>query len=136
MDIGAAVTFLQMSRQFTQNINQASMQINSIVMGLAGASRVYNLIDQEPEFDEGYVTLVNAKYDEAGELVESEERTGIWAWKHPHKADGTITYKLLEGEKCADVLIAIKIDTGSEVDIGVMNRLSKACKPFNENEDY
>ena len=98
LGIGNAVAFLQMSRQFTQNVNSASMQINSIVMGLAGAERVYNLLDEESEFDEGYVTLVNAKYDEAGELVESEERTGIWAWKHPHKADGTITYKLLEGE--------------------------------------
>ena len=98
LGIGNAVAFLQMSRQFTQNVNSASMQINSIVMGLAGAERVYNLLDEESEFDEGYVTLVNAKYDEAGQLVESEERTGIWAWKHPHKADGTITYKLLEGE--------------------------------------
>lgn len=98
MDIGAAVTFLQMSRQFTQNINQASMQINSIVMGLAGASRVYNLIDQEPEFDEGYVTLVNAMVDENGNISECEERTGIWAWRHPHKADNTVTYTLLKGD--------------------------------------
>ena len=98
MDIGAAVTFLQMSRQFTQNINQASMQINSIVMGLAGASRVYDLIDQEPEFDEGYVTLVNAKVDEDGNISECEERTGIWAWRHPHKADNTVTYTLLKGD--------------------------------------
>ena len=98
MDIGAAVTFLQMSRQFTQNINQASMQINSIVMGLAGASRVYNLIDQEPEFDEGYVTLVNAHVDEEGNITESQERTGVWAWRHPHKADNTVTYTLLKGD--------------------------------------
>ena len=98
LEIGAAVAFLQMSRQFTQNVNSASMQINSIVMGLAGAERVYNLLDEESEFDEGYVTLVNAKYDENGLLVESNERTGIWAWKHPHKADGTITYELLRGD--------------------------------------
>ena len=98
LEIGAAVSFLQMSRQFTQNVNTMSMQINSIVMGLAGAERVYNLLDEESEFDEGYVTLVNAKYDGKGNLVETEERTGIWAWKHPHKADGTITYKLLEGD--------------------------------------
>ena len=98
LGIGNAVAFLQMSRQFTQNVNSASMQINSIVMGLAGAERVYNLLDEESEFDEGYVTLVNAKYDEDGNLVESKERTGIWAWKHPHKADGTITYQLLQGD--------------------------------------
>ena len=98
MDIGAAVTFLQMSRQFTQNINQASMQINSIVMGLAGASRVYDLIDQEPEYDEGYVTLVNAHVDEEGNITESQERTGVWAWRHPHKADNTVTYTLLKGD--------------------------------------
>ena len=98
LGIESAVVFLQMSRQFTQNVNSASMQINSIVMGLAGAGRVYNLLDEESEFDEGYVTLVNAKYDEEGNLVESEERTGIWAWKHPHKAEGTITYELLKGD--------------------------------------
>ena len=98
LGIGNAVAFLQMSRQFTQNVSSASMQINSIVMGLAGAERVYNLLDEESEFDEGYVTLVNAKYDEDGNLVESKERTGIWAWKHPHKADGTITYQLLQGD--------------------------------------
>ena len=98
LGIGNAVAFLQMSRQFTQNVNSASMQINSIVMGLAGAGRVYELLDEESEFDEGYVTLVNAKYDEEGNLVETLERTGIWAWKHPHKADGTVTYQLLQGD--------------------------------------
>ena len=98
LEIGNAVAFLQMSRQFTQNVNSASMQINSIVMGLAGAERVYNLLDEESETDEGYVTLVNAKYDEEGNLTETAERTGIWAWKHPHKADGSITYELLRGD--------------------------------------
>ena len=98
MDIGSAVTFLTMSRQFTQNINQVSMQINSIVMGVAGASRVYDLIDQEPEYDEGYVTLVNAHVDEEGNITESPERTGVWAWRHPHKADNTVTYTLLKGD--------------------------------------
>ena len=98
MDIGSAVTFLTMSRQFTQNINQVSMQINSIVMGVAGASRVYDLIDQEPEYDEGYVTLVNAHVDEEGNITESQERTGVWAWRHPHKADNTVTYTLLKGD--------------------------------------
>jgi ATP-binding cassette subfamily B protein len=98
LEVGNAVAFLQMSRQFTQNVNSASMQINSIVMGLAGAERVYNLLDEESETDEGYVTLVNAKYDEEGNLTETTERTGIWAWKHPHKADGSITYELLRGD--------------------------------------
>ena len=98
MDIGSAVTFLTMSRQFTQNVNQVSMQINSIVMGVAGASRVYDLIDQEPEYDEGYVTLVNAHVDEEGNITESQERTGVWAWRHPHKADNTVTYTLLKGD--------------------------------------
>ena len=98
LGIGNAVAFLQMSKQFTQNVNSASMQINSIVMGLAGAGRVYALLDEESEFDEGYVTLVNAKYDDEGNLVETKERTGIWAWKHPHKAEGTITYQLLQGD--------------------------------------
>ncbi len=98
MDIGSAVTFLTMSRQFTQNVNQVSMQINSIVMGVAGASRVYDLIDQEPEFDEGYVTLVNAHVDDDGSITECDERTGVWAWRHPHKADNTVTYTLLKGD--------------------------------------
>ena len=97
-EIGVATAFLQMSRQFTQNVNSASMQINSIVMGLAGAERVYNLLNEESEFDEGYVTLVNAKYNEEGNLVECSERTGIWAWRHPHKADGSVTYELLKGD--------------------------------------
>ena len=96
--IGVIVAFLPMSRQFTQNVNQASMQINSIVMAMAGAERVYKLIDQEPETDEGYVTLVNATYDNEGNLCECSERTGIWAWKHPHKADGSVTYTLLQGD--------------------------------------
>ena len=95
---GTIVAFLNMTRQFTMHTNQLTMQMNSIVMALAGAERVYNLIDEVPEFDEGYVTLVNAKYDENGELVECEERTGLWAWKHPHKAEGTITYQKLEGD--------------------------------------
>ena len=98
MSIGAIVGFLPMSRQFTSNVNSASMQINSIVMAIAGAQRVYTLLDQEVEHDDGYVTLVNAKYDENNNIVECEERTGMWAWKHPHKAEGTITYELLRGD--------------------------------------
>ena len=85
-----------MTKQFTGQIGQISQQINSVVMGLAGASRIFGLLDEEPEFDEGYVTLVNAK-EENGELVETTERTEMWAWKHPHE-DGTVTYTRLEGD--------------------------------------
>ena len=96
LEIGYVVSFLNISRQFTHNINQSSQQINSIVMGLAGAGRVYGLLDEQGEEDNGYVTLVNAKY-ENDELVECKEKTGIWAWKHPHQ-DGTITYTRLAGD--------------------------------------
>lgn len=92
------IAFLPISKQFTGNINQASQQINSIVMGLAGASRVFELMDQEPEKDEGYVTLVRAKINSDGTIEETEERTGHWAWKHPHKTDGSITYTELKGD--------------------------------------
>lgn len=95
--ISVVVPFLGMSRQFAGNINQVSPQINSIVMGMAGASRIFDLLDEESEEDHGYVELVNAKY-ENGELVESETPTGFWAWRHPHQADGTITYTPLQGD--------------------------------------
>ena len=96
LNISIVVPFLNMTKQFTGQIGQISQQINSVVMGLAGASRIFGLIDEEPEFDEGYVTLVNAK-EENGELVETTERTEMWAWKHPHE-DGTVTYTRLEGD--------------------------------------
>ena len=96
LDISIVVPFLNMTKQFTGQIGQISQQINSVVMGLAGASRIFGLLDEEPEFDEGYVTLVNAK-EENGELVETTERTEMWAWKHPHE-DGTVTYTRLEGD--------------------------------------
>lgn len=98
LEIGVAVTFLGMSKQFTQNIAQASQQINSVAMALAGAKRIFELLDEEPEFDDGYVTLVNVRKNEAGELVESKERTGLWAWKHPHKATNSVTYTELKGD--------------------------------------
>ncbi len=94
--ISVVVTFLGMTRQFCQNISNVSQQINSVVMALAGADRIMTLLDEIPETDDGYVTLVNAR-EQDGELVECEERTGIWAWKHPH-ADGTVTYTRLEGD--------------------------------------
>ncbi|MBQ3115759.1 MAG: ABC transporter ATP-binding protein [Clostridia bacterium] len=92
------IAFLPISKQFTGNIAQASQQINSIVMGLAGASRLFELLDQDPEEDHGYVTLVRCRIDKDGTITECEERTGHWAWKHPHKADGTITYTELKGD--------------------------------------
>lgn len=96
LNISIVVPFLNMTMQFTGQIGQISQQINSVVMGLAGASRIFGLLDEDPEFDEGYVTLVNAK-EENGELVETTERTEMWAWKHPHE-DGTVTYTRLEGD--------------------------------------
>lgn len=96
LNISIVVPFLNMTKQFTGQIGQISQQINSVVMGLAGASRIFGLLDEEPEFDEGYVTLVNAK-EENGELVETTERTEMWAWKHPHE-DGTVTYTRLGGD--------------------------------------
>lgn len=94
--ISIVVPFLNMTKQFCGNINQVSNQVNSIVMGLAGANRIFSLLDEKPEFDEGYVTLVNCK-EENGQLIEVKERTGMWAWKHPHK-DGTLTYTKLAGD--------------------------------------
>ena len=97
LDVTIVASFLNMTRQFCMNVNQASQHINSVAMALAGASRIFDLLDEEPEQDEGYVTLVNAAYDKDGNLVESKERTNIWAWKHPH-GDGTLTYTRLQGD--------------------------------------
>lgn len=97
VSISIVVPFLNMTKQFVGNINQVSNQINAVVMGLAGTERIFYLMDQQPEQDDGYVTLVNAK-EENGILTECEERTGLWAWKHPHQADGSVTYTKLTGE--------------------------------------
>lgn len=96
ISISIVVPFLNMTKQFAGNIGQVSHQVNAVVMGLAGAERIFNLADQKPEQDEGYVTLVNAR-EENGELVECNERTNMWAWKHPH-SDGTVTYTKLMGD--------------------------------------
>ncbi len=104
LSIGAIVAFLGMSRNYTMMINQISQQVSMIAMGLAGASRVFTLMDEEPEVDEGYVTLVNAKKDENGNLIETTERTGLWAWKHFHKAEGTTTYTELKGDIVMDMV--------------------------------
>ena len=96
LSLAVVVPFLNMTKQFAGSIGQVSHQINFVVMGLAGADRIFDLIDQQPETDDGYVTLVNAK-EENGELIETDERTGLWAWKHPH-GDGTLTYTRLTGD--------------------------------------
>ena len=97
LSLGDLMAFMMLSRTFNMPINQISSQINAIVMALAGAERIFDLMDQEPEVDEGYVTLVNAKIDNQGNITECPERTGHWAWKHPH-GDGTLTYTELKGD--------------------------------------
>ena len=97
MTLGTVMAFLALNKSFNMPISQVSMQANSVIMALAGAERIYAMMDEQPEVDEGYVTLVNAKYDADNNLVETPERTGMWAWKHPHH-DGTLTYTKLEGD--------------------------------------
>ncbi len=97
MTVGAVIAFVGLNKNFTQPITQISQQMNSIVMAAAGAERVFELLDEEPEADNGYVELVNAKESPDGTVTESETRTGMWAWKHPHKAEGTVTYQKMEG---------------------------------------
>ena len=95
--VGTVITFVGLNKSFTQPITQVSMQVNFVVTAAAGAQRVFNLMDEKPETDEGYVELVNAKEGANGEITEVAERTNTWAWKHPHKADGSVTYTKLEG---------------------------------------
>ena len=97
MTVGTVIAFLELNRNFTQPITQISQQMNFVVMAVAGAQRVFELLEEQPELDHGYVTLVNAKENADGTLSETKERTGIWAWKHPHKEKGTLTYHKLEG---------------------------------------
>lgn len=122
--IGTVVTFVGLNRSFTNPITQVSQQINFVVNAAAGAQRVFELMDQEPEKDEGYVELVNATEDENGNLVESPVRTNIWAWKHPHKADGTITYRRQEGGVVFD-----DVDFGYNEDKIVLHNISLYAKP-------
>ena len=98
LTLGKLISFLTLSRSFNMPISQVSNQINAIVMALAGAERIFELMDEKSEEDEGYVRLVNAEIDEQGNITETEKRTGHWAWKHPHKADGTVTYTELKGD--------------------------------------
>ena len=104
LSLGDLMAFMMLSRTFNMPINQISNQINSIVMALAGAERIFELLDEEPEADEGYVTLVNANIAPDGTITESEHRTGHWAWRHPHQADGTVTYTELKGDIVMDMV--------------------------------
>jgi len=123
MDIGSIASFLQYSRTFSQPITQISQQLNSVLAALAGAERIFELIDEKPESDDGYVTLVNAKIDENGLVTETEERTGIWAWKHPHH-DSTVTYTQLNGDvRFTDVTF------GYNEDKTVLHSVSLYAKP-------
>lgn len=122
LTIGSIATFLQLTQSFNQPIMQMSNQLNSVVMALAGAGRIFELIDTEPEQDEGYVTLVNAK-KENGEIIETKERTGIWAWKHPHH-DGTTTYVELKGH-----IELEHVNFGYEPDKLVLHDVSLYAKP-------
>ncbi len=122
LTLGGIAAFLQLSRSFTMPISQVSQQFNMIVMALAGAERVFDLMDEEPEQDEGYVTLVNAR-EENGEIVESKERTGMWAWKHPH-GDGTVTYTRLTGR-----VELFDVDFGYNPDKLVLHDISIDAEP-------
>jgi ATP-binding cassette subfamily B protein len=104
LTLGSLMAFMTLSRNFNQPINNISQQFNAIIMALAGAERIFDLMDQEPEADNGYVTLVNAKIHEDGTVEECAERTGHWAWKHPHQADGTVTYTELKGDIVMDMV--------------------------------
>ncbi len=123
--MGAIVAFLNMSRQFTLNIGQVSMQVNSVVMAIAGADRIFGFLDQKPETDDGYVTLVNAVIDDDGNVLrESPTRTGRWAWRHPHKADGSVTYQELKGD-----IRLFDVDFGYVPEKIVLHDVSLYAKP-------
>lgn len=125
LSIAVVVPFLNMTKQFCGQIGQVSQQINAVVMGLAGADRIFELLDQEPEVDEGYVTLVNAQVNPSTwEIEEADHRTGLWAWKHPHKADGTVTYVPLRGD-----VRMVDVDFGYTPDHEVLHGVSVYAKP-------
>ena len=123
LTIDIVIPFLNMAKQFTGNVNQVAQQINSIAMAIAGAERIFALIDAEPETDEGYVTLVNAVIDEDGNVTETAEHTGHWAWKHPHH-DGTLTYTPLRGD-----IVMIDVDFAYEPGKPVLHDISLYARP-------
>lgn len=123
ISISVVVPFLNMTKQFAGNIGQVSHQINSVIMGLAGTERIFDIIDREPEVDDGYVTLVNAR-EENGIITECSERTGMWAWKHPHQADGSVTYTKLCGSVVLD-----DVDFGYEENKTVLHNVTLFAEP-------
>ena len=124
LTLGSLMAFMQLSRNFNMPINQVSQQFNSIIMALAGAERIFEVMDQQPEADDGYVTLVNANIDENGNVTEAAERTGHWAWKHFHKADGTTTYVELKGDIVMDM-----VDFGYVPEKQVLTDISLYARP-------
>ena len=124
LTLGSLMAFMILSRSFNMPISQISNQINSIVMALAGAERIFDLMDQEPEQDEGYVHLVNAVVHEDGSITESDKRTGHWAWKHFHKADGTTTYTELKGD-----IYMEQVDFGYVPEKTVLHDITLYAKP-------
>lgn len=124
MDVGKLISYLQFTRQFAQPITQVSQQLNAVLTALAGAERIFAVIDEEPEADEGYVTLVSAVRGADGKLAESAEKTGLWAWKHPHKADGTVTYAEVRGHVEFDDVVF-----GYEPEKIVLNGISLYADP-------
>ena len=121
--LGGLAAFLQLTRTFSQTVNQMAQQFNFVIMALAGAERIFKLLDEKKEMDEGYVTLVNANEDENGNLTESKKRTGIWAWKHPHE-DGTTTYTKLNGEVVFD-----DVDFGYNDEKIILHNIKLYAKP-------
>ena len=124
LTLGMLVTYLTLNRNFSMPVTQISMQMNSIIMALAGADRVFKLMDAEPEHDEGYVELVQVREKEDGTLEETQEHTGKWAWRHPHQADGTVTYQRLEGK-----IDLLDVDFGYTDDKMVLHNIDIAAKP-------
>lgn len=122
--IGTLVAFLALSKSINMPISQVSQQLNAVIMAFAGADRIFKLLDEEPEKDEGYVTLVNAEIDEKGEIRECDHHTGIWAWKHPHSADNTVTYQRMEGKVTMD-----GVDFGYTDDKMVLHDIKLFAKP-------
>ena len=124
MTVGTVIAFVGLNKNFTQPITQISQQMNFVVMAAAGAERVFALLDEKPEEDHGYVELVNAKENSDGTLSESPVRTGIWAWKHPHKAEGTVTYQRMEGGIVFD-----GVDFGYDDDKMVLHDIKMYAQP-------
>ncbi len=124
MTVGTVIAFVGLNKNFTQPITQISQQLNFVVMGAAGAERVFALLDEKPEEDHGYVELVNAKEEPDGTLTETETRTGIWAWKHPHRVEGTVTYQKLEG-----AIIFDGVDFGYDADKPVLHDIKMYAEP-------